>query len=90
MPKKNVGLLDENQLWLIKTLVETIDAVYAIPSAHRLQKRMSGKIAQIPELSDSIKSMGVVMEANLDPAGKMVLGAPSYGLMADLLLEIRN
>ncbi|MBA3010432.1 MAG: PEP/pyruvate-binding domain-containing protein [Proteobacteria bacterium] len=88
--EKNADLLDENQLGLIKTLVETIDAVYAIPPAHRLQKRMSGKIAQIPELSDAIKSLGVVMEANLDPAGKMALGAPSYGLMADLLMEIRN
>ncbi|MBU1343181.1 MAG: PEP/pyruvate-binding domain-containing protein [Proteobacteria bacterium] len=89
--EKNRAVLDEKQANLFKSLVENLEAVYSFSASASLKKLMTAKIAQIPELSDSMKSLSRSMDLIDKPVeGFFVSASNPYEDMADLLLTIRT
>lgn len=89
--EKNRKTLDEKQIPLFDKLIENLEAVYSLSAAASLEKRLTGKMEQIPELSESIRSLGQSMNRINEPRDSFSASGPNpYQDMADLLLQIRS
>ncbi len=83
--------LDENQTLLFKELMDNLEAFYAAANAVNLKTFMSGRIAQIPQLAESIKILGQSMDRVRESGSLSSMADPNAcRTMADLLLEIRS
>ncbi|MBU0971946.1 MAG: PEP/pyruvate-binding domain-containing protein [Proteobacteria bacterium] len=90
LEKRNHSL-DERQKELFAQLTADLEAVYASSRIEIIKKRLSGKIARIPELSGPIKSLGLSIDRSLEPKARFSdRESNPYQDMADLLFGIRS
>ncbi len=89
--EKNSPMLDDNQRTLFTSLIDNLGAVYGVSGLERLEKQMSGRLSQLPELSELIKSLGRSMDdiRHSDQAFSPSHPNP-HAVIADLLLKIRT